>query len=191
MAFLFNVEGKAVFPNTETLLLYPFKEIWNRDKSKTKENALEELTYIEFMTSMKKTNPYRQYPEGKKDEVVRQDVITQKDWQPDNLIQEAMQKIVEFQQKASTTYNYYIAAKTAAESMQDFFLTVDVNERNFKTGNPVYKPGDITRALNDTEKVLANLKSLEKKVEEELYEETKTKGGKQISPFANRNSLNS
>lgn len=189
MAFLFNVEGKAVFPNTETLLLYPFKDIWDRDKSKSKENALEELTYIEFMTSMKKTNPYRQYPEGKKDEVVRQDVITQIDWQPDELVKEAMQKIMQFQQGASTTYNYYMAAKKAAEKMQEFFEDVDINERNMKSGNPIYKPGDITRALNDTEKVLANLKSLEKKVEEELYEETKTKGGKEISPFASRNSL--
>lgn len=189
MAFLFNVEGKAVFPNTETLLLRPYKDIWERDKSKSKENALEELAYIEFMTSMKKTNPYRQYPEEKKHDIIVGDVISQIDWKPDELVIEAMENLIEFQRNASTTYNYYMSAKVAAEKMQEFFNTVDINERNYKSGNPIYKPGDITRALNDTEKVLSNLKALEKKVEEELYEETKTKGGKQISPFANRNSL--
>ena len=55
---------------------------------------------------------------------------------------------------------------------------------------PIWKPRDITSALNDTEKVLANIKSLEKKVEEELFEETKTRSNKQISPFADPESLN-
>lgn len=189
MAFLFKVEGKLVTPNDETLLISPYKEIWKRDKSKKKLNALEEFAYIEFMGSMKKTNPYRQYPENKKHGVVKQEVITQNDWKPDHLVLEAIGKLKKFQKEASTTYSYYMAAKKAAEKMQDFFNNVDITERNMKTGNPIYKPGDITRALNDTEKVLANLKALEKKVEEELYEETRTKGGKEISPFAHRNSL--
>ena len=36
MAYLFEVQEKTVIPNTETLLLSPFKEIWERDKSKKK-----------------------------------------------------------------------------------------------------------------------------------------------------------
>lgn len=189
MSYLFEISERAVFPNTETLLLSPFKEIWERDSSKTKENALEELTYIEFMTSMKKSNPYRQYPEKLKHEKISEDIITQKGWEPDNLVIDAMKKVIQFQQEASTTYNYYISAKRAAEKMQEFFNDVDINERNMKSGTPIWKPGDITRALNDTEKVLTNIKGLEKKVEEELYEETKTKAGKEISPFAQRGSL--
>lgn len=189
MSYLFEISERAVFPNTETLLLSPFKEIWERDKSKTKENALEELTYIEFMTSMKKSNPYRQYPEKIKHEKISEDVITQDNWKPDHLIEGAILKVTQFQQEASTTFNYYVSAKRAAEKMQDFFNEVDIGERNMKSGTPIYKPRDITSALNDTEKVLANLKSLEKKVEEELYEETKTKAGKEISHFAQRSSL--
>ena len=189
MAFLFEVNEKVVFPNSETLLISPFKEIWERDKSKGKENALQEFAYIEFMTSMKKSNPFRQYPEDKKEEIVKGEVITQVDWHPDVLIEEAIEKLKVFQQEASTTYNYYMSAKTAAEKMQDFFNNVDITAVNPKTFNPLYKPRDITSALNDTEKVLANLKALEKKVEEELYEETKTRSDKQISPFANPDSL--
>ena len=34
MAYLFKVEGKTVYPNDEVLLISPFKEIWERDKSK-------------------------------------------------------------------------------------------------------------------------------------------------------------
>ena len=53
MAFLFIVTEKTVFPNTETLLISPFKDIWKRDKTKQKHHALEEFAYIEFMSSMK------------------------------------------------------------------------------------------------------------------------------------------
>ena len=59
MAYLFKIEGKAVFPNEETLLIEPFKSIWERDTSKNKEYALEDFAYIEFITSLLKTNPYR------------------------------------------------------------------------------------------------------------------------------------
>ena len=63
MAFLFQVTDRAVFPNPETLLISPFKDIWERDESTNKTVAIQEFAYIEFMTSMLKSNPYRQYPE--------------------------------------------------------------------------------------------------------------------------------
>lgn len=189
MAFLFTVTEKTVFPNPETLLISPFKEIWNRDKGKEKYAALEEFAYIEFMSSMKKSNPYRQYPENQKEGKVRQAVITREDWEPDELIIQGIHKVMQFHKEASTTYNYYMAAKRAAEKMQEFFNEVDITAVNPKTFNPVYKPRDITSALNDTEKVLSNLKTLEKKVEEELYEETKNRSNKEISFFADPESL--
>ena len=189
MAFLFKATNKVVYPNAETLLISPFKEIWKRDKTKNKEKALEEFTYIEFMTSMKKSNPYRQYPEDRKEEVIRKDIIKQKDWEPDDLVKAGIEKVIEFQKNASTTYNFYMSAKRAAEKMQNFFNNVNVNERGGKFDTPIWKPRDITSALNDTGKVLANLKDLEKKVEEELFEETKNKSGKEVSPFADPNSL--
>ena len=36
MAFLFVVENGVAKPNTETLLISPFKEIWERDNSDNK-----------------------------------------------------------------------------------------------------------------------------------------------------------
>lgn len=188
MAYLFEVQGKSAVPNTETLLVEPFKSIWKRDKDKQKSNALEELTYIEFMSSQKKTNPFRQYPDYRKsDEIIKQ-VITQKNWKPDKLVLEGIKKIDDFQKEASSTYSFYLSAKKTIESLKDFFDKVDLRERNDK-GMPVYKPAEITRALNDVEKVTATFKNLEKKMSDELIESTKTKGGKEISPFAMKSSL--
>lgn len=188
MAFLFEIENSVVSPNKETLLISPFKEIWERDKTKKKTKAMSEFAYIEFMASMKKTNPYRQYPEEKKPEVLKNEIIKDKSWKPDKLIHEAIEKIKVFQKEASNTYNFYMSAKRAAEKMQDFFNNFDINERD-ERDKPIYKPRDITTALNDTEKVLINLKSLEKKVDEEIFEETKNRSGIEISPFADPNNI--
>lgn len=189
MSYLFEVEGKNVIPTTEILMTPPFKEIWERDRTATKEVAKQEFTYIEFMISMKKTNPYAGYPEEDKPEKIKSEVIHIEGWEPDALVKAGMDKIVELQTNGSTTYTYYIAAKIGAEKMKGFFTTFDMNEVNERTGNPVYKPRDITSALNDTSKVLENLDSLKKKVEEEIFESTKNKGGKEIGHFAKRQSL--
>ena len=48
MIKLFSYEGFKVVISEEALLLKPFKTIWNRDKSKDKNRALQELGFIYF-----------------------------------------------------------------------------------------------------------------------------------------------
>lgn len=190
MAQLFDINDKIVFPYAETLMVSPFKEIWERDKSKGKEIALKEFAYIEFVASMRKTNPYKGYSEKDKPNKIKDDLFKGMKWQPDALVLQGISKVKEFQMEASVTYSYFLAVKESVEKIKDFLKTVNLGERNFKTGMPVYKPKELTSALVDTEKVLANLKSIESKVEEELFDETRNKANKEISPFADPESLN-
>ena len=190
MSLLFKVERRRVIPNTETLLLYPFKDIWERDTSKEKKLATEDLSYIEFCTSVKNTNPYAGMPKSQVEAVVRKDVISREDWQEDQLIKDGKAYLDKMQREGSPTYNYYMSAKKAAEKMQDFFDNFDLTKDiNVKTGNPMYKPGDITRALNDTSKILKNLDDLKQKVDNEIFESTKEKGGRKESPLADPNTI--
>lgn len=182
MAYLFVTENGVAKPNTETLLISPFKEIWERDLTPDKEQAIKEFTFIEFMTSKKKTNPYAGYSDEMRLEKLKQMMFSE-NWEMDNQVEQALAKIVEFQKDASPTYQYYISASKAAEKMRTFFNEFDINERNERNGSPIYKPSDITRALNDTDKVLQNLHSMKEKVEQELFEQTKTRSNKTISPF--------
>lgn len=185
MAFLFTIENRIVKPNVETLLIHPFNEIWERDETPTKVEAIEDFTYIEFATSMKKSNPYAGYTEEIRREKLKADIITRDGWEEDELIKKAIDKLNTFQAEASVTYNYYMAARVAAEQMINFFTTVDIAKVNFKTGMPIYKPKDITSALMDTSKVVENLNVLKEKVEQEVYEQVKNRGQKTISQFAN------
>lgn len=182
MAFLFVVENSVAKPNTEVLLISPFKEIWERDTSEDKYIATKEFTFIEFMSSKKKTNPYAGYDDELRFKVLKE-MLFDEDWEIDELVESALIKIKDFQEEASPTYKYYLSASNAAAKMRTFFNTFDINERNERNGNPIYKPSDITRALNDTDKVLQNLNSMKEKVEQELFEQTKTRGNKEINPF--------
>lgn len=182
MAHLFEVENSIAKPVTETLLISPFKDIWERDESSTKETALKELTFIEFMTSKKKSNPYAGYDEASRFEKLQQ-LLFNDGWEMDAHIEAALVKMKEFQTEASPTYQYYVSSVNAAAKMRNFFNNFDFNEINERSGNPLYKPSDITRALNDTSKVLENLNAMKERVEQELFEQTKTRGNKQINPF--------
>lgn len=190
MAYLFKVEDKVVKPTDEVLQVPPFKEIWKRDKSPNKETALQEFTYIEFMTSALKTNPYRGYSEDKKEKVIIQDIIRIPNWEPDELVKAGIQKVKEFQMEGSESYSLYLSALVAKNKLQDFFNNFNINKVNSKTGAPIYKPRDITTALQDLDKTIVSLQSLEKKVEEDLFESAKIKGQKEISPFADPNIIN-
>jgi len=182
MAFLFVVENNIAKPNTEVLLTSPFKEIWDRDYTEDKEQATKEFTFIEFMSSKKKTNPYAGYDDQMRFERLKE-LLFDESWEMDELIESALIKIKDFQEEASETYQYYLSARIAAEKMRGFFRDFSFSDVNERTGNPLYKPSDITRALNDTDKVLQNLNSMKEKVEQELFEQTKTRGNKEINPF--------
>lgn len=182
MAFLFTVENSIALPNTETLLISPFKEIWERDKSKDKDRAIKEFTFIELMSSKKKTNPYAGYSDEIRFEKLKQ-LLFDENWIMDFLVEQALIKVTEFQKAASPTYQYYIDSLETAEKTRKFLTTIDLSVKNGRTGNPLYKPRDVTSAIIDAEKVILTLAALKDKVEQELFESTKTKNNKQINPF--------
>ena len=182
MSHLFVVENSIAKPNVETLLIEPFKTIWERDKTPDKDIAIKEFTYIELMSSKKKSNPYAGYSDSMRSEKLAEVLFDDPTWKPDILVEQGLAKIVEFQKEASPTYTYYISVLEATEKMKDFFTTFDINEVNDK-GARVFKPNEIVMAISNTDKLLQNLHSMKEKVEQELFEQAKTRGNKQINPF--------
>lgn len=184
-AYLFVVEGKVVKPNTETLLISPYREIWERDESTGKFRAIQELSYIEFIVSQKKSNPYSGYaPSVRSTKIIRDLFLDDDGWEPDELVDLGIEKLKEFQAKASPTYRYWESVYMAVEKMNIFFRTFNIKERNEKTGNPIYKPRDITSAVKETDDMLAKMNKLKEKVENDLFDVVINRGGREDSPFA-------
>lgn len=183
-AYLFTVEDRTVRPTTEALLVSPFKEIWERDTHPNKTVAIQEFSYIEFMTSLKATNPYKGYAEEVRKIKLVQMIFQGDDWEPDELVTQGMKLVSDFQTEASDGYNFFMSAKNAVRKLEDFFNGFDMNDVSERSGMPLYKPKDITNALKDTEDVIQKLDKLAKKVEEELFDKVVTKANKEVSPFA-------
>ena len=72
---IFEVSGNIVRPTPNILTIYPFKEIWKRDKTKNKNLAIQEFAFIEFMVSKKKSNPFKGYDEEIKEDKIKEKVI--------------------------------------------------------------------------------------------------------------------
>lgn len=182
MSYLFEVENNVAKPNTETLLISPFREIWGRDKSRDKTTAIKEFTFIEFMISKRKTNPYAQYDIDLRSEELKKVIFDDPNWEPDDLITQGMEYLHTLQTEGSAGYTYLLAAEEGLRKMKNFFLRFDLNERT-KSGMPVYKPKEITTAMNDLNENLKTLNSLRERVEQDIYEITKTRTNRDINPF--------
>ena len=58
---LFYIKENMVFPTPQALNINVFRNIWEKDKSEKKEQALMEMAFVEFMCSYKKSNPFIGY----------------------------------------------------------------------------------------------------------------------------------
>lgn len=182
---LFRIEGGVAKPTEHALLVSPYKEIWDRDENPEKNDAIRDLTYIEFCCSFKKSNPYKNYSEDIRkvkvgEAVYKEDYVN---FVEDSLIKEGIELYGILRLEASPTIQYYLAAKAGAEKMMEWLNDFDMTKTNARTGLPLYKPREITSALKDSYDVMKTLNALEEKVYEQIFEHVKTKGGKETNHF--------
>lgn len=181
---IFIIENNVAKPTPQILLIPPFKEIWERDSSRNKERALMDFTFIEFMCSPRKSNPFSGYTEDERGFKIVEHVFKgTPGYFPDELVKEGMLKYMEWLTEASPTYKHLRANKIAAEKTQAFFSQFSYEDKNPKTGLPVWKPKDITSAIKDAEDNIKTLDNLQKKVEQELFDSVKTRGMREINHF--------
>lgn len=190
MAYLFTIKNLAVVPEPEVYMISPFKEILERDKSKKKVVALQELAYIEFMSSLKKSNPFAGYNDGEREDAIIKAVFNGENYNPDKLVLEGIKFISELQTTHSPVYSLYLKSKKAVEGIKRFFDEVDVNERDDR-GKPIHKATDVLRSINEVPKTLATLKDLEKKIQAEDLSVSKNRGEIKVGMFADPRRVNS
>ena len=121
MASLFDLRDGHVVLNAESLAIPIFNKVWKRDRSKVKDKATKEISYIFFMCDF--NSPYMAYPNTKRREVVLNDFMKDKDWKEDKEIEEAMKKYLEFQE--THTMRLMKAAKGAVDKLTSYFENID------------------------------------------------------------------
>ena len=181
---LFEIREGKVFPTVHAIMVRPYKDIWERDTDPDKPRAMRELGYIELMMSFKKSNPYKGYSKDDRKAKLEEDLgVNVQELEEDPLIVEALEHYEDLRVNSSPTISYYLAAREGAEKMKKWLRDFDMSEVNPKTQAPMLKPREVTSALKDTFDVMKTLDGLRTKVNEEIYDATKTRGNKEINPL--------
>lgn len=164
---LFTLDNGRVKFSPEALTIKEFKTLWDRDQSKTKEYAVEELAYVFYITDYK--SPYLSYDMEAREHKIKTDVVTKKGWKPDEKVQEAIQKYSELQETPSM--GLLKDAEVALDKIRYYFQHVDVvNDEN----------GNVTKTLiSNVEKlggVIKGLSMLRDLVDKEVSENKRVRG---------------
>jgi len=157
----------------DSVRLPPFIDLWERDKTKAKHKATMELSYVYFICDFK--SPYSIYSDRERASRVREDMIDDKEWRPDEVVIAAMEKYKEFQE--TYTMKFLESARGLAEKLQKYFDEVDFAQLDEK-GKPIYKATDAVRNLKEVGNVIESLNKVEEKVKKEISDTAKIKGKK-------------
>lgn len=177
MARLFDLERNKIVLNPDILAIPAIKKIWQRDKTKDKIKAIEELSYIVFLADFH--SPYRDLKGIEKEKIIIEDIFGDTNWRPDDDIKKAVK--VYIRNQISPSMRLLQSARVAIEKVSDWFERVDLEEED-TFGKPKYSANDVSRNLKEIGNIVKSLGNLEKQVRMEL-EESNARGNNEIGYF--------
>ena len=167
---LFDIDRGQVVMNPSCLWIPEFKKIWTRDKSKDKDVAVREISYIVFMHSFQ--SPYQAYSEKDREGKILEDYFKDiPDWEPDKYVQKAIKKYKELQD--SVSLRLLRSTKLALETIEAYFENAQPEDI-----------GTIVRNAKELGNLVQSLDKLEKQVQKEQLDKTSaTRGSSEVGLF--------
>lgn len=164
---LFKYEAYRVVISEEALALKPFKAIWNRDKSKLKDRAVQELAYVYFMEDPASDYQYLVDRDDRSIAIIEGEGLG--NWKPDKLVQEAMEFYASFK---TTSALILEDTRKVADNLRKALPTLDITEEDDK-GRPKHTIASITKAIRELNVLVKELAETERVIAKEMAE---TKG---------------
>lgn len=177
---LFTLKNYRVYISEEAYLLEPFKKIWDRDRTKDKSRALQELGLVYFVCDIRSDYQYIIDEEERIKEVIQGEGMP-KDYVPDKEVRDAM----EFYKSFRTTAEIFLeGTRVAANNFRNYLINIDLNEEI--DGKPKYNVGSVATALKQMPQLITDLNKAEIAVKKERDEEKSIRGGgANLSMFEN------
>ena len=175
---LFKYEGYKLHISEEAFVLKPFKEIWNRDKTKNKDKALQELGYIYFMSDPRSDYQYIVDEEDRAKAIKEGEGIDSK-WKPDNKVIEAMKFYKTFKPVSALLLE---DTRVAVDKLRQLLRNIDLTEVDDK-GKPIYTLNTITATIKQIPSLVKDLDEAEKAIAKEIMESDKVRGAQEKSMY--------
>ena len=168
---LLSFKNNKVIIAPEIVSISPFKEIWDKDKSKEKENATNKLKYLWFYIDYE--SPYFKYPEKEKHEKIISGVLKDTKFKVGEDLKIAIEKYKEL--NYTPAIETVDAAMTFVKQIQTFFKTVDLSE--------VKNAKQVTDIFANMPKIIASLNEAKAQAEKEQSANVKVRGGAATGMF--------
>lgn len=175
---LFKYEGYNLTISEEAFLLKPFKDIWRRDKSRTKENALKELGFIYFMEDPR--SDYQTYID--RDERAKQVKLGEgipESWVPDKLVKEAAEFYASFKSESALLLD---DIRVAITKLREYIKTIDLNATD-SNGKPIYTLNTFTSTISQIPKLITSLDEAERTIAKDIIQSDKVRGSAEKSMY--------
>lgn len=168
---LFRYEGYDIVISEEAMLLTPFRNIWQRDKSRDKLRAKRELGYIYFMEDPR--SDYQIYIDrNQRSEEIKRGEGIPEDWTPDETVQTALEFYASFKSEAALLLE---DTRAAINNLRTYLKEIDLTQTD-NNGKPIYTINTYTSALAQLPKLVTALDEAEKAVAREIIQSDKVRG---------------
>lgn len=169
-----NKEQKLIF-SPYALTLKAFKKIWDRDSSEDKGQAISDLSFCYFVTSMSSENPYREVKKSERIQQILNDLYSDDELNPtDPVILEAVDQMNQLDK--SIEKSLLRTAYNGLYELKDFLEKADLSLLD-KNDRPVHDAKKYKSMLDDMASSVKNMKELKELVEDGEKESSDLRGG--------------
>lgn len=161
---LFEIKDFKLTFSPQALALAPFKQLWNNDKSKDKNIAINELSYVYFMCDYESDYDDIIDEEERSAEILSV-LDLPKNWKPDNDVENA----IDFYKKRrdGMVMKLFDASKILINKIVEFSKKVNLDERD-KNGRLIYNVKQINDMIKQLGATVESVQDLEKMVKREI-----------------------
>lgn len=171
MIRLFKYESYKVTISEEAILLKPFKAIWNRDRTKSKDRALDELGFIYFFCDPRSDYQYLTDETERKKAIKEGEGLPEK-WEPDKLVLDAMDFYNSFKPTSALLLE---DTRYAVDKLRKLLKDINLEDKDDK-GKPIYTLNTITATIKQIPSLIKDLDEAEKTLTSEMMQKGRMRG---------------
>jgi hypothetical protein len=178
MIKLFKLDDYEVIVEPEALLLKPFKTIWDRDKSKDKSLAKQELAFIFFVSDPRSDYQYIIDRDTREEQVIQALGMPAK-WKPDKKVYDALEFYESFKPVSAGLLE---DTRVAVNKLREMLRNINLDERDDKN-KPVHTLSSITQTIKQVPALVRDLDEAERTLSRDIAAEARARGSQQKALF--------
>ena len=156
----------------EAFLVRPIRELFQKDKSKRKDEFWKQISYLWFMCDPRSSYMYLTSEEDRSNEIKKQEGLGD-DWEPTELLKEAMDI---YRRQTTTSASILLESmRKGIEQLRKFFEEFDLFALD-KNDRPIYQVSTMTSALKQVPELARALVDAEKELAKDFATNDKARG---------------